>query len=682
VAALALALTTASARADDVSALTASNAQIQQLQAQGVVDILVKHTSALSANADAQVRAQAGVNLVPSANLPTNTELDVVAAGSLSSDLATLNANPDVVYAEPDAPVTALPGESVGTITISNGPSSSSFPGVMFGRQWALANTGQAAQTQEDTTITGIPGDDVGALSAWSESEGAGVTVAVVDSGFDYNAQDLQGQSVAGYDFLSDNADPQDQFGHGTFVSSEIAGKGDTMSGLAPASQIMPLRVLDENGNGSGGWAAVAEAFNYAGDHNVPIVNASLGSNVPDQTVEDAITSHPNTLFVFAAGNSDSDNDTTPFYPCNYAAANVICVGATDNTDAPATFSDYGASSVDLFAPGVGIYSEYLSNTTATVSGCTPETPCSTYTVGDGTSFATPLVSATAALMLSLNPALTPAQIKAIILANTTAVPALSGLSASGGVLDSAAAVNAVYTQVTAPEVAITDAPPTTSTNTAADISFTTSGGDLTSSVCTLDGAAVTPCASGATLSLTTLSVGAHVFEVAVSGPGGSNSSEVTWTVLASAVSTSPAPTTPTLTTPTLTTPLPTTPTTPTHTSTKPSSGSAFAWSGLTLSSSSIAACAKSARVCASTKFSFDLTRAASIVLVLSSTVHGKSRVVASASISEGAGVGAYTLSDRFAGRVLAVGSYELTVSAHTSAGAGVSAFHATLRVR
>ena len=145
--------------------------------------------------------------------------------------------------------------------------------------------------------------------------------------------------------------------------------------------------------------------------------------------VEDAIAAHPNTLYVVAAGNAGADDDVTGNYPCSYPEANIICVGATDDTDAPASFSNYGATTVDLFAPGVGILS--------TVPG--PDA----YDYYDGTSMATPHVAATLALMRARNPSLTAAQLKAKLLASVHPVGALHGLSVTGGRLDAAAAVAA-----------------------------------------------------------------------------------------------------------------------------------------------------------------------------------------------------------------------------------------------
>jgi subtilisin family serine protease len=274
----------------------------------------------------------------------------------------------------------------------------------------------------------GTPGDDIGAVYAWGHSTGANVTVAEVDSGVDYTALDLQGQLINGHDYITGTSNPQDQFGHGTHVAGIIAAlqnNGTGVSGVAPAAKVMPLRVLDQNGSGTD--VNVAQAFNDAGAAGVPIVNASLGSTAPSQAIEQAIAAHPNTLYVVAAGNNGTNNDdpSSPFYPCDAPEPNVICVGASDQNDQPAYFSDYGATSVDLFAPGVSILSTYPGG----------------YAYDDGTSMATPMVSGTLALMLSRNPALGAATLKQDLLASTDQAPQLTGLAVTGGELDAAAAV-------------------------------------------------------------------------------------------------------------------------------------------------------------------------------------------------------------------------------------------------
>src|SRR5207245_6881993 len=136
---------------------------------------------------------------------------------------------------------------------------------------------------------------------------------------------------------------------------------------VAPGAKVLPLRALDAHGSGS--MSDVAAAFAYAGKLGLPVVNASLGGGF-SRAVEDAIAAHPQTLYVVAAGNAATNDDTpsTAEYPCAYPLANIVCVGATDSSDQPASFSNYGATSVDLYAPGVNILSTYFTSPSSYVS--------------------------------------------------------------------------------------------------------------------------------------------------------------------------------------------------------------------------------------------------------------------------------------------------------------------------
>ena len=388
-----------------------SAAQVRSMQAQGVREIVLDRRPGVSAEQLDALRAQAGVTYLGPGPLP-GTELDRAPAGALATAVSRLASEPQIAYAEPDGEVhaTATPDDPY------------------FSQQWALQNSGQSV-----LGASGTSGDDIGASSVWPHATGAGVTVAVVDTGVDATAPDLMGQLVPGYSWINGNTDTQDQDGHGTHVSGIIAAvqnNGIGVSGVAPGAHVMPLQALDSSGNGTD--ADVAAAFNYAGNAGVPIVNASLGSGSPSQAIEQAIAAHPNTLYVVAAGNSGTDNDnaSTPFYPCDLTEANVICVGASDQNDQPASFSDYGATSVALFAPGVNILSSWLSN------GGTAQ-----YAYADGTSMAAPMVAATLALMLSRKSSLSAAQLKSDLLASVDQEPQFAGESSSGGELDAAAAV-------------------------------------------------------------------------------------------------------------------------------------------------------------------------------------------------------------------------------------------------
>jgi subtilisin family serine protease len=226
----------------------------------------------------------------------------------------------------------------------------------------------------------GTPDADIDAPESWSSLTSRGTaTVAVVDSGVAYDHPDLAANmwsnpaetangvdddnngyvdDVRGWDWPGLDNDPQDLNGHGTHVAGTIAAVADNgtgVAGVAPDVSIMPLRALDATGSGT--TADIVEAFAYAAAEGADVVNASLGGPAYSQAMSDVIARSTGTLFVVAAGNEAASNEAVPSYPCNYPAANLICVAATDNNDRLASFSNYGSTAVDLAAPGVDILS-------------------------------------------------------------------------------------------------------------------------------------------------------------------------------------------------------------------------------------------------------------------------------------------------------------------------------------
>jgi len=211
------------------------------------------------------------------------------------------------------------------------------------------------------------------------------ITVAVIDSGICATHPDLVGRIVPGYDFVQNDTTPQDEYGHGCEVSGIIAANRSNalgIAGVAPNTQIMPVRVLDSAGSGT--YSNVAAAITYATDNGAQIINLSLGGSVPSTTLENAINYAVvrGVLLVAAAGNGGSANPAV-IYPAAYA--DVVAVASVDSNLQLSSFSSYGPE-VDLLAPGRDIM-------TTTLNG--------SYAQKSGTSFAAPQVAGIAALELA-----------------------------------------------------------------------------------------------------------------------------------------------------------------------------------------------------------------------------------------------------------------------------------------
>jgi subtilisin family serine protease len=419
--ALAAAITGAPARP---AAADAGASETAALEAAGVRDIIVRRDPGLSADRRRAVRAAVDGRLVETTRLP-DTEVIRVGAGELTEALAELAARPDVRFAEPDAPVAAFADDPY------------------WSTLWGLQNTGRVF-----TGESAVADADIDAPEAWSASTGAGATVAVVDTGVEQGHPDLAGRLDAGWDFVEDDAQPQDVHGHGTHVAGTIAAaraNGTGVAGVAPDARVVALRALG-GANGTGSSSDLADAFDYAGDLGVPVVNASLGSASESLAVATAILAHPQTLYVVAAGNDRRDVDRAPQYPCATQAANVLCVGASDWRDAIATWtatsgSNYGATTVDLFAPGSLIVSTYL----------TTSPTCAGYCAMNGSSMATPHVAGAAALVAAYAPHLRGAALKQVLLESVDVKPQLAGMAVTGGRLNAAAALARAGATVAAP---------------------------------------------------------------------------------------------------------------------------------------------------------------------------------------------------------------------------------------
>ncbi len=261
---------------------------------------------------------------------------------------------------------------------------------------------------------------------AWDKTKGRGITVAVVDTGIDYNHPDIAANVVKGWNFINDNNDPLDDNGHGTHVAGIIGAIGNNSIGLigvAPESKVMAIKVFDKDG--VGGSDQAAQGILYAAQNGARVINNSWGCSSPCPTnpvIEDAVRTvegNYNTSVVFAAGNSGSD---ILFYsPQNMADPKPIVVASSDFNNLSSYFSNYGYL-IDVTAPGGPELDPYLSFSnilSLKASNCSPSI-CTLILGGNylllaGTSMAAPYVSGLAALILSQNPTLPPETVRQII---------------------------------------------------------------------------------------------------------------------------------------------------------------------------------------------------------------------------------------------------------------------------
>ncbi|MBG0820320.1 S8 family serine peptidase [Planomonospora sp. ID91781] len=240
--------------------------------------------------------------------------------------------------------------------------------------------------------------------SVWASGTGAGQVVAVVDGGVDASHPDLAGAVLPGTDLVAGSGDGRsDPDGHGTHVAGVIAaqaGNGLGIAGLAHGAKILPVRVLDANGEGW--YSDIAAGIVYAADHGATVINLSLGGTSTDPVMQSAVdyALAKDVAVVAAAGNAGQSCAELRYpkpglncgNPVSYPAAfpGVVGVAATDSTDVRAAFSQYG-SYVDVAAPGVSVYSTY---------------PSGRYVYMDGTSMASPYAAAAVALIRAKFPAM------------------------------------------------------------------------------------------------------------------------------------------------------------------------------------------------------------------------------------------------------------------------------------
>lgn len=304
-------------------------------------------------------------------------------------------------------------------------------PNVVCGKNYIY----RRLRTPNDPNYSSLWGmTKIGAPSAWNSSTGSGsIKVAIIDTGIlrthpdlsaniNINSGEISNNGIDddlngyiddrfGFNTINNNSNTTDAEGHGTHVAGTVGAVGNNgvgVTGVAWSTSLIPVKVLDDNGDGTS--ESVAAGVDYARIIGADILNLSLGGPSSDSVLQSALQSASNAgkLLVFAAGNEGANNNITPSYPANYSFANSLTVAATNQSDQLASFSNYGTSTVHLTAPGVDILSTYLGNT---------------YRSLDGTSMAAPHVAGALAILRSLGA--TASQAKACVLNGVTSIQGL-----------------------------------------------------------------------------------------------------------------------------------------------------------------------------------------------------------------------------------------------------------------
>jgi subtilisin family serine protease/PKD repeat protein len=310
---------------------------------------------------------------------------------------------------------------------------------------WGMNNT---------SPPTGSEGD-IDAPEAWDlATDASSVVVGIIDTGIDYahpdlaanvwtNAGEIVGNGVDddgngyvddvhGYDFYNGDGNPMDDHYHGTHVAGTIGAAGDNgvgVVGVAWRVKLMALKFLSSSGDGYTSDAVAA--VNYATQNGAKFTSNSWGGGGYSSALFTAIQ-NSGSVFVAAAGNDGLDTDKFPSYPASYNLPNIISVAATDRDDRLASFSNHGATTVDIAAPGVSIYST---------------SPSSGYRYLSGTSMATPHVSGACALLFGRDASLTPAEVKTHLMNSASRVGSLAGKVVSGARLDARSLIEGYNTE-------------------------------------------------------------------------------------------------------------------------------------------------------------------------------------------------------------------------------------------
>ncbi len=391
----------------------------------GQVIVKLKKGASSAALAAVQAPGAAAVSLGKSSLVTLRADVSVEAA------VASLAASPDVEYVQPNwiRHILATP----------NDPSYGSqwgWPKISAPQAWDVTTGGTTIAVNVTDTGADLTHPDL-AANIWTNALEASGTPGVDDDGNGYV------DDIHGWNAITNTGNPQDDNGHGTHTAGTIGAVTNNGVGVAGANwhaKIVPCKFLSASGSGSDADAVecvnymIATKNNAASGADIRVSSNSWGGGGSAPALKAAIQDAGDNgiLWVNAAGNSAVDNDCKPAdaYPSVENTTNMLAVASTTSTDAMSSFSQYGASSVDIGAPGSNITSTYMGGGYSSLSG---------------TSMATPHVAGVAALVLSANPGLSMSQLRAQILRNGDPISSMDGVTTTGMRLNAYKAVtNAV----------------------------------------------------------------------------------------------------------------------------------------------------------------------------------------------------------------------------------------------
>ncbi len=373
---------------------------------------LVKWRDDVDINTIEQINAAAGVQVIGMVNAVGAQILSAPAGHSTEDILAAYASMPEVQYVEPDYVATIGDSQPTGPLLTADDL-----------RTVQQMTNDPKLSSQYSITKMSVTG-------AWDATRGDNVVIGILDTGADFTHPDLNGKFVSsGRDFVNNDSDATDDHGHGTHVSGIAAAatnNGVGIAGVGYNAKILPVKVLDSSGSGS--YSAIANGITWATDNGAKVINMSLGGPYSSQVLEDATNYAWNhgVVIIAAAGNS---NTSSPSYPA--MSAHVIGVGATDENDQRASFSNYGQNA-DIAAPG--------NNILSTVMG-------GQYQSWSGTSMASPNAAGVAALVAAAHPTWTNSQIRSALETTTDNTNAGASIPLGYGRINAARAVGSASSQ-------------------------------------------------------------------------------------------------------------------------------------------------------------------------------------------------------------------------------------------